>query len=98
MQWEWRDGESSVYPLWQEAGRWSNCAIGWREPGLVLRYQGAGWHMQGLSAIYVVRLGIPSWVNRFGPPLYPRIMETSSLTCNLSHGWNHNKQKSCCVD
>jgi hypothetical protein len=22
MQWEWRDGKSSVYPLWQEAGRW----------------------------------------------------------------------------
>jgi hypothetical protein len=36
-QWEWRDGESSVYPLWQEAGRWCICALGWREPGLVLR-------------------------------------------------------------
>jgi hypothetical protein len=37
MQWEWRDGESSVYPPWQEAGRWYICALGWREPGLVLR-------------------------------------------------------------
>jgi hypothetical protein len=37
MQWEWRDGESSVYPPWQEAGRWCICALGWREPGLVLR-------------------------------------------------------------
>jgi hypothetical protein len=36
-QWEWRDGESSVYPLWQEAGRWCIYAHGWREPGLVLR-------------------------------------------------------------
>jgi hypothetical protein len=33
-QWEWRDGESSVYPLWQEA---RICALGWREPILVLR-------------------------------------------------------------
>jgi hypothetical protein len=36
-QWELRDGESSVYPPWQEAGRWSICALGWREPILVLR-------------------------------------------------------------
>ena len=27
-QWEWRDGESSVYPPWQEAGRWCICALG----------------------------------------------------------------------
>jgi hypothetical protein len=36
-QWEWRDGESSVYPPWQEAGRWCIYALGLREPGLVLR-------------------------------------------------------------
>jgi hypothetical protein len=36
-QWEWRDGKSSVYLAWQEAGRWCICALGWREPGLVLR-------------------------------------------------------------
>jgi hypothetical protein len=54
--------------------------------------------MQGLSATYVVWLGIPSWINRFRSSLYPRIMETWSLTCNLSHGWNHNEQKSCCID
>jgi hypothetical protein len=36
-QWEWRDGESSVYPPWQEAGRWSNCDLDWRETDLVLR-------------------------------------------------------------
>jgi hypothetical protein len=35
-QWEWRDGESSVYPPWQEAKRWCICALDWREPGLVL--------------------------------------------------------------
>jgi hypothetical protein len=34
---EWRDGESSVIPPWQEAGRWCICALSWREPGLVLR-------------------------------------------------------------
>jgi uncharacterized protein (DUF2237 family) len=33
-QWEWGDGESSVYPPWQEAGRWCICALGWRELGL----------------------------------------------------------------
>jgi hypothetical protein len=36
-QWEWRDGESSVYPPCQEAGWWCICALGWRELGLVLR-------------------------------------------------------------
>jgi hypothetical protein len=36
-QGEWRDGESSVYPPWQATGRWCICALGWREPGLVLR-------------------------------------------------------------
>jgi hypothetical protein len=35
--WEWRDGESSVYPLWQESGWWCIYALGWREPDLVLR-------------------------------------------------------------
>jgi hypothetical protein len=36
-QWEWRHGVSSVYHPWQEAGRWCISALGWREPGLVLR-------------------------------------------------------------
>jgi hypothetical protein len=26
-----------VYPPWQEAGWWCFCALGWREPDLVLR-------------------------------------------------------------
>jgi hypothetical protein len=26
-----------VYPPWQEAGRWSICALGWREPDLVFK-------------------------------------------------------------
>jgi hypothetical protein len=37
IQSEWRDGVSSVYPPWQEARRWCICALGWREPDLVLR-------------------------------------------------------------
>ena len=41
-QLEWRDGESSVYPPWQEAGRLCICALGWREPDLVLRTLVAG--------------------------------------------------------
>jgi hypothetical protein len=40
-QWEWRDSESSVYPQWQEAGRWSIYALDWCEPILVLRNLGA---------------------------------------------------------
>jgi hypothetical protein len=52
----------SQYPPWQEAGRWSICALGWCEPILVLRNPGASWHMQGFSATYVVWLEIPSWV------------------------------------
>jgi hypothetical protein len=62
MQWKWRDGESSVYPLWQVAGRWCIYALGWREPDLVLRTPVASWHIQGLSATYVMWLEIPSWV------------------------------------
>jgi hypothetical protein len=53
-QWEWRHGKSSVYPPWQEAGRWCIYALSWREPGLVLRTLVASSHMQGLSATYVV--------------------------------------------
>jgi hypothetical protein len=36
-QLEWRDGESSVFPPWQEAGQWSIYALGLCEPILVLR-------------------------------------------------------------
>jgi hypothetical protein len=54
MQWEWRDGESSVYPPWQEAGRWCICGLGLHEPGLALRNPVANWHMQGLCATYVM--------------------------------------------
>jgi hypothetical protein len=36
-KWEWRDGESSVYPLWQEAGQWCIYALGWCEHSLVWR-------------------------------------------------------------
>jgi hypothetical protein len=53
-QWEWRDGKSSVYHPWQEDGRWCICALGWHEPGLVLRTPVVSLHMQGLSATYVV--------------------------------------------
>jgi hypothetical protein len=31
-----------VYPPWQEAGRWCICALGLREPDLVLRTPVAG--------------------------------------------------------
>jgi hypothetical protein len=41
---------------------WCICALSWRELGLVLRNPVASWHMQGLSATYVVWLEIPSWV------------------------------------
>jgi hypothetical protein len=55
MQWEWRDDESSVYPLWQDVGRWCICALGWREPDLVLRTPVPGGELtQGLSGTYVL--------------------------------------------
>jgi hypothetical protein len=79
-QWEWRDGESSVYPSWQEAGRWCICALGWREPILVLRNPVASLHMQGLNAIYVVWLEIPSWVLIDSDRRYFSDMKTWSLT------------------
>jgi hypothetical protein len=61
-QCEWRDGDSSVYPPWEEAGRWCICTLSWHELVLVLRNPVVSWHMQGLSATYVVWLEIPSWV------------------------------------
>jgi hypothetical protein len=65
--WEWRDGESSMYPLWQEAGRWCICALGWREPGLVLR----GELTYARVKCYICRvIGDPQLsINRFGSPL-----------------------------
>jgi hypothetical protein len=78
-QWEWRDGETSVYPQWQEAGRWCICALSWHEPCLVLRTPVASWHMQGLSAKYVVWLEIPSWVLIDSDRLYFLDMKTWSL-------------------
>jgi hypothetical protein len=54
--------------------------------------------MQGLSATYVVWLEIPSWVLIDSDRRYFSDMKTWSLTYNLSHGWNHNEQKSCCID
>jgi hypothetical protein len=62
-QWEWRDGESSVYPLWQEDGWWCICALGWREPGGELTY--------ARVKCYICRvIGDPQLgINRFGSPL-----------------------------
>jgi hypothetical protein len=54
--------------------------------------------MQGLSATYVVWLEIPSWVLIDLDRRYFSDMKTLSLPCNLSHGWNHNEQKSCCIN
>jgi hypothetical protein len=80
MQWEWRDGESSVYPPWQEAGRWSIYALDWREPILVLRNPDASLLMQGLSVTYVMWLEIPSWVLTYSDRRYFLDMKTWSLT------------------
>jgi hypothetical protein len=79
-QWEWRDGESSVYPPWQEARLWCICGLGWCEPIMVLRNPVVSWHMQGLSATYVVWLEIPSWVLIDSVLRYFSDMKTWSLT------------------
>jgi hypothetical protein len=63
----------------KEDGRWSICTLGWREPILVLRNPGASWHMQGLSATYVVWLEIPSWVLIDSDHRYFSDMKTWSL-------------------
>jgi hypothetical protein len=78
-QWEWRYGESSVYPPWQKAGRWCIYALGWREPILVLISSVASLHMQGLSATYIVWLEIPSWVLIDSDRRYFSDMKTWSL-------------------
>jgi hypothetical protein len=69
-QWEWRDGESSVYLLWQDARRWCICALGWREPDLVLR-KPDGELTYARVKCYICRVvGDPQLgINRFGSPL-----------------------------
>jgi hypothetical protein len=79
-QWEWRDSESSVYPMWQETGRWSICTLDGHEPILVLRNLGVSWHMQGLSAKYVVWLEILNWVLIDSDRRYFSDMKTWSLS------------------
>jgi hypothetical protein len=69
-KWAWSGGESSVYPPWQEAGRWCICALGWRELGLVLRNPVASCHMQGFKCYICRVVGDPQLgINRFGSPL-----------------------------
>ena len=69
-QWEWRDGESSVYPPWQEAGRWCICALGWREPDLVLRTPVASLTYARVKCYICRVIGDPQLgINRFGSPL-----------------------------
>ena len=53
--------------------------LGLREPDLVLRTPVAGWHMQGLSAAYVVWLEILSWVLIDSDRCYFSDMKTWSL-------------------
>jgi hypothetical protein len=67
MQWEWRDGESSVYPPWQEAGRWCICALGWREPDK----NPGGELTYARVKCYICRvIGDPHLsINHFGSPL-----------------------------
>jgi hypothetical protein len=79
--------ESRV-PSWLEAGWRSTVLPGSADRFTLWRICGNGWHMQGLSATYVVWLEILSWVNRFRSLLYPRRVETWSLTCNLSQDVN----------
>jgi hypothetical protein len=69
-----------MYRPWQEAGLWSICTVGWREPILVLRNPGTSLHMLGLSATYVVWLEIPSWVLIDSDRRYFSDMKTWSLT------------------
>jgi hypothetical protein len=67
-QWEWRDGESSVYPPWQEVGRWCICALGWPQSGLE---KPGGELTYARVKCYICRVvGDPQLgINRFGLPL-----------------------------
>jgi hypothetical protein len=57
------------------------CALGSREPVLVLTTLGVGWHMQVSNATYVVWLEICSWVLIDSNCRYFSDMETRSLPC-----------------
>jgi hypothetical protein len=73
MQWEWRDGESSVYPLWQEAGRWCICVLGWHEPGLSLKNPGGELTYARVKCCICRVIGDPQLgINRFGSLLLLR--------------------------
>jgi hypothetical protein len=66
------------------------CALGSREPILVLRNPGVSWHMQGLSATYVVWLEIPNWVLIDSNQRYFSDMKTGSLPCIVDKKWNQS--------
>jgi hypothetical protein len=63
-------------------------ALGWRGPVLVLRNPWASWHMQGLSATYVVWSEILSWVLIDSDHRYFSDMKTGSLSCIVDNKWN----------
>jgi hypothetical protein len=63
-------------------------ALGWRGPVLVLRKPWASWHMQGLSATYVMWLEILSWVLIDSDHRYFSDMKTGSLPCIVDNKWN----------
>ena len=86
-QWEWRDGESGTYPPSKGPPKKGGVLSGGADLFMQWRIRGNGRHTK-LRETYVVWLEILSWVNRFGSPLYPRTLETWSLTCNLSQDVN----------
>jgi hypothetical protein len=64
---------------WQEAG-WGSTVLPASTGYLMYwRIYGNGWHMQGLSATYVVWLEIPNWVLIDSNRRYFLDMETGSL-------------------
>jgi hypothetical protein len=63
-------------------------ALGWSGPILVLRNPGESWHMQGLSATFVVWMEIPNWVLIDSNRRYFSDMKTGSLPCIVDNNWN----------
>jgi hypothetical protein len=63
-------------------------ALGWWGPILVLRNPGASWHMQGLSATYVVWLEIPNYVLIDLDRRYFSYMKTGSRPYIVDNKWN----------
>jgi hypothetical protein len=92
--WEWRDGESGVYPpgTWLDGGVPCSrvvrtCSCGGGSVGMIDM-------CKRIREAYVVWLEIPSWVLIDSDRRYFSVMKTRSSTCSVVNKYNKALSKS----